>query len=47
MIVKSPEGIRLDGSMALNMMEVGKCNWPNWEVVQMCNATLFIITWPY
>ena len=33
MIVKSPEGIRLDGRMPLNMVEVD--NMPNQEMVQM------------
>lgn len=41
MMVKSPEGIRLDGRMPLNIMdsimEVGNANVPNREMVQ--NAT--------
>ena len=46
MIVKSPEGIRLDGRMPLNMVEVG--NPPNRGMVQMQRDSrdLLIVTCP-
>ena len=39
-MVKSPEGIRLEGRIPLNIMEVGNANAPNREMVQMQRVLL-------